>query len=406
MGNKRKVVVTGMGVLTPLGNNKNDFWKGLESGTSGIFPINSFDTGRFKHHLGGEIKDFEPRTYFEKRELQRMDPASQMALAALQEAVDDAHLDFPFEKGEKCGVILGTTLGGMISGEKYYRQYKRGRYFPSLLLDFPPYSVNDRIAVKYNIRGPNMVISTACAAGTHSLGFASDLIKFGKADIIIAGGYDTMAQLTFTGFGILSVLSKDKIRPFDKNRNGTILGEGAGILILEEYEHAVQREARIYCEIAGHGMSSDAFHMTAPDKEGMGAARAIKQALSESGISPGDIDYINAHGTGTKHNDLAETLAIKKVFCEHAYKIPVSSIKSMIGHTLGAAGSIEAVATILSMKKNFIPPTINYETPDPSCDLDFVPNNGRKKEISYALSNSFGFGGNNGSLLIKKIAED
>jgi len=401
----RRVVITGIGVLSSIGIGRAAFQRSLREGCSGIGPITLFKTTGYHYKLGGEVKDFHPEVYFDKRVLRRMDRASQMALVAAEQAVADAGLDFSSEDPVRCGALLGTTLGGMISGEKYHRLARQNRYRPSLLLDFPVNAAIDRLAIAYNLQGPSSVFSTACASGAHSIGYGFDLISSGKADVILAGGVDTMTEFTQCGFGSLQVLIKEgeAVRPFDKKRSGFVLGEGAAILILEAREHAEKRKASIYAEIGGYGSTSDAYHMTAPDKEGKGAAKAMLSALARAGIPPERVDYINAHGTATRHNDLMETIAIKKVFGEHALKLAISSTKSMIGHTLGAAGSIELAATALAMKGSFLPPTLNYETPDPQCDLDYVPNVARAKTIRTALSNSFGFGGANVSILIRSV---
>ncbi|MEW6605976.1 MAG: beta-ketoacyl-[acyl-carrier-protein] synthase family protein [bacterium] len=400
----KRVVVAGIGVLSPIGNDKEEYWEGLRSGKSGIETITLFDTRNYKFKRGGEIKDFNPTKYFTRKGLRRLDRASQMVLIATQEAIDDAQINFNQMEKNNCGVVLGTTLGGMVSGEKYYRHLKKrqDRVYASLLLDFPMYSATDHISIRYKCSGSILTISTACSASNQAIGCAFDLIRKGEDTIIITGGFDPLSELTFAGFGILRIMSLDKIRPFDKNRTGLILGEGVGILILEELEHALNRKAKIYAEIIGYGATTDAYHMTAPHPQGEGAANAMQKALDDANIKPDDVDYINAHGTGTLFNDLSETMAIKKIMGEGAYKIPISSTKSMIGHTLGAAGALEAIATILAMQKGIIPPTINYETPDPKCDLNYVPNYSIQKNIRIALSNSFGFGGNNATIVFKK----
>ncbi len=404
---EKRVVITGMGVLSPIGNNKKEYWEGLRSGKSGIEKITLFDTNNYKFKRGGEIKDFNPRKYFSKKELRRMDRASQMVLIATQEAVNDGKINFNSIDTYRCGIVLGTTLGGMVSGERYYHSLKkrRDRVYTSLLLDFPMYSATDHIAIKYKLKGSNLTISTACSASAQAIGCAFNLIREGKDTLIITGGFDTLSKLTFAGFGILRIMSPDKIRPFDKNRKGLILGEGVGILILEKLESALNRKAKILGEIIGYGTTTDAYHMTAPHPQGEGAADAMKKALDDANIKPEEVDYINAHGTGTLFNDLSETMAIKKVMGEYAYKVPISSTKSMIGHTLGAAGALEGICAILCMQKGIIPPTINYETFDPKCDLNYVPNHSIQKNIRVVLSNSFGFGGNNVSILFKKWIE-
>lgn len=401
----RQVVITGIGVLSSIGIGRAAFQQSLMEGRSGIGLITLFETSDYHYKLGGELKDFDPDAYFDKRVLRRMDRASQMTLVAAEHAIADAGLEVSIEDPTRCGAILGTTLGGMISGEKYHRLARQNKFRPSLLLDFPVHAAIDRLAIAYNLQGPSSVFSTACASGAHSIGYGFDLISSGKADVILAGGVDTITEFTQCGFGALQTLIKEgeKVRPFDKNRSGFALGEGAAILVLEAKEHAEKRNASIYSAIGGYGTTSDAYHMTAPDKEGKGAAKAMLGALAHAGIPPERVDYINAHGTATKHNDLMETIAIKKVFGPHAHNLTVSSTKSMIGHTLGAAGSIELAATALAMKESFVPPTLNYETPDPQCDLDYVANVARPRTIRTAMSNSFGFGGANISILICTI---
>jgi len=400
----RRVVITGIGVLTPIGKSKNTFVKALKEGRSGVAPITLFDTSKHRYKLAAEVKELNPEKFFERKDLRRMDRASQMILIAAREAVADANLDFGNEDANRCGVFLGTTLGGMISGEKYHRMAQRNKLRLSLLLDFAPHAIADRVAIAYKLQGASSIFSTACASGGHSIAYAFDTLCQQKADVMLAGGVDTVAEFTQAGFGSLQTLitGDDQIRPFDKNRRGFALGEGAAILVLETEAHAQARGAKIYCEFGGYGVSSDAQHMTAPDKEGKGAAAAMLSALKHADEPKENIDYINAHGTATKYNDLMETRAIKRAFGSHAYQLNISSTKSMIGHTLGAAGSIELAATALAMNHGFLPPTIGYETPDPECDLNYVPNESRPGRIRAALSNSFGFGGANISILIRE----
>jgi 3-oxoacyl-[acyl-carrier-protein] synthase II len=403
---KRRVVVTGIGVVTPIGNNVESYCDGLKKGKCGIGKITTFDVEKWKYKYAAEIKNFDPKMFFSKKELRRMDKASQIALVATEEAIISSKIDFSVLDKHKIGVCLGTTLGGTLLAQKYYKKIlQTSNHYVSLILDYPLYSVGTRICAKYKLLGPNIVVSTACSSSNVAMSCAYNMIKFGQADIVITGGFDTVTELTCAGFGVLRNVAKEICRPFDKNRDGLILGEAAGILVFEELQHAIERKANIFAEILGFGMSSDAYHLTAPDVSGNGPARAIKMAVEASELDVSQIDYINAHGTGTLYNDLIETRAIKKVFKEQAYKIPVSSTKSMIGHTLGACGAVELIATILAIKNNFVPPTINYETPDPECDLDYVPNFAREKEVNVALSNTFGFGGNNCSIVVSKYIE-
>lgn len=397
------VVVTGMGVLTPIGD-MSVFARHLHAGKDGIDEVKSFDVGPYKFKTGGEIKEFVPENYFSLRELRRTDRATQMMYFAGDEAIMTAGLDFANVKKHRCGVCIGTTLGGMLSGESYYRalRVRENRTYASLLLDQPLYTATEKLAKRYGFTGPNNVISTACSASAHALGYGFELIRNGRCDLMVVGGVDTLSQLTYAGFGILKAITRDKIRPFDKKRSGLVLGEGAGVLVLENFAHAKERGAFVYGELAGYGKSSDAHHMTAPEKDGAGASLSMRQAMHMAEVECEDIDYINAHGTGTILNDATETLAVKKVFGDRAYEIPISSTKSMIGHSLGASGAIEAIVCLMAMLHNFVPPTINYHTPDPECDLDYVPNVSRNKHVKVALSNSFGFGGNNASLVFKK----
>lgn len=362
-----------------------------------------FDPAVYHSTLGARILDFDASGRPSPLQHRRPDRACQLAVIACDEAMAAAGFTPPLQAGSRAGLVLGTTLGGMNAGLDFYRQYLQGGVEAEKLLDFPPHVANDYLASGWHVSGPSLVLSTACAASTHAIGFAADLIRSGQLDMAVTGGYDPFSDLTFAGFGVLGLLTTDAVRPFDQHRSGLVLGEGAGILILEAWDHAVRRGGTILAEMRGFGMTSDAFHMTAPEADGQGAARAMQQALADAGLTPADIDYINAHGTGTKKNDLAETTAIKKVFGARAYEIPVSSTKSMLGHTLGAAGAIELIATILAMHSDFLPPTINYQTPDPACDLDYVANRARPYVFDTALSNSFGFGGNNGCLVVSKV---
>ena len=349
------------------------------------------------------MPEFDATEYFGKKDLRRMDRASQLVLVATQEAVRDAGVRYDRENRSRCAVSLGTTLGGMLSGQEYHRLALRNIQRVSLLLDFPPNAIADRVAAAFQLNGPTFVFSTACASSAHAIAYGFDLIRSGKADVVIVGGVDTMAEFTLAGFGVLQTLirNSDCIRPFDKNRKGFALGEGACSLVLETRSHADLRGATYFAKIGGYGSTSDAYHMTAPDKLGTGAASSMRTALSRAGVLIDEVDYINAHGTATRHNDLMETNAIKDTFGTHAYRIPVSSTKSMIGHTLGAAGAIELAATILAMQNEFLPPTINYLTPDPDCDLDYVQNQARQARIRTAVSNSFGFGGTNVSIVVR-----
>jgi 3-oxoacyl-[acyl-carrier-protein] synthase II len=412
---KRRVVATGLGLATPLGIGLENVWQRILNGESGIAPITRFDAAQHDTKFAGEIKEFKAEDYISPKEIKRMDLFIQYALAASKVAMEDAGLDMDKEDAERAGVVVGTGLGGLPTIEKYHSVLlERG---PSRITPFfiPMLIANEapgHIAIQYGMKGPNLSIVTACATGSHSIGEASRIIQYGDADIMIAGGTEAnLTPLTVGGFNAMKALStrndapQKASRPFDKDRNGFVVAEGSGIVVLEELEHALKRGAKIYGEIAGYGYNGDAYHITAPSPDGEGFIRCMKMALKDAGISPDDVNYINAHGTSTELNDYTETLAIKEVFKEKAYKIPVSSTKSMTGHLLGAAGAIEAIFSLLSIRDNVCPPTINYETPDPQCDLDYVPNESRSHRIDVALSNSFGFGGTNSTLVFRRVSK-
>lgn len=401
-----RVCISGFGVLSPIGNNRKEFLQSLREGRSGIARISSFDASAYRSPFGGEVKDFDPEMYFSKKELRRMDRASQMALVAAAEALDHAGIGAGSIDPARSGVVLGSTLGGTNMGIEYYRRLCAGRTHPSLLLDYPLYSAGSRLCTTFGFTGFNYAISTACSSSNMSIGYGMDLIKSGDYDCVIAGGFDTVSPLTCAGFGVLrNMTDGGVIQPFDKNRKGLLLGEGAGIVVLESEEHCLKRNHRPEAVIMGYGCSSDAYHMTAPDITGNGPALAMKRAIEDGGIRAEDVDYINAHGTATLYNDMIETKAIKKVLMERAPSVAVSSIKSMTGHTLGASGALECIASVLAINNSFLPPTINYETLDPKCDLDYVPNTARfDVPVNVVLSNNFGFGGSNCSILIGKYA--
>lgn len=410
---KRRVVATGVGLATPLGIGIENVWQRILNGESGIAPITRFDTALHETKFAGEIKEFKPEDYISPKEIKRMDLFIQYALAASKVAMEDAGLDMGKEDAERAGVVVGTGLGGLPTIEKYHSvllERGPGRITPFFIPMLIANEAPGHIAIQYGLKGPNLSIVTACATGSHSIGEASRIIQYGDADIMVAGGTEAnLTPLTVGGFNAMKALStrndapQKASRPFDKDRNGFVVAEGSGIVVLEELEHALKRGAKIYGEIAGYGYNGDAYHITAPCPDGEGFIRCIKMALKDAGISPDDVDYINAHGTSTELNDYTETLAIKEVFKEKAYKIPVSSTKSMTGHLLGAAGAIEAVFSLLSIRDNVCPPTINYETPDPQCDLDYVPNASRSHRIDIAISNSFGFGGTNSTLVFRRF---
>lgn len=403
--NRRHAVVTGLGIITAIGLDLPSFWKNLLEGRCGIDAITLFDASAYRVKRAAEVKGFDPRLYFSKRQLQRISRCDQLGLKAVAEAMDDSGLDLQKEDRERTGVFMGGGAGGIFSAERYRREMlQKGwrRVRPSLLLPFATCAVTDAIAEKYQILGPRATLATACSSSATAIAYALSSIRCGEVDIAIAGGSESLSEVTFGGFNALRSVDEEFCRPFDLNRKGLSLGEGAAILILEEAGQAQKRRAKIYAEILGYGLTADAHHMTAPDPEGDGAFRAMEQALKDGGLKLEQVDAINAHGTATPANDLAETKAIKRLFKERARQIPVSAIKSMVGHCLGAAGAVEAVATVLSTKEDKVPPTIHYQTPDPDCDLDYVPNRSRSMKVQVSLSNSFAFGGNNTTLVFGK----
>lgn len=407
--------MTGIGLVSPLGVGVEENWANVIAGVSGIGMITRFDTTGYATRIAGEVKDCQPEKYIPKKELRKMDPFLRLALVAAHLGMEDASLTIDEELGPRAGVVLGCGLGGLSTIEETHR----------LLVEFGPKKISPffipmiignmasgLISIYHGAKGPNISIQTACAAGTHGVGQAYHMIREGISDVMLTGGVEsTITPLAVSGFNSMRALStrnddpQHASRPFDRDRDGFVLGEGAAILILEELERAKKRNAHIYAEVIGFGMSGDAFHMAAPAPEGAGAVRCMAAALEDAGIRPEEVDYINAHGTSTDLNDKYETQAIKAVFGEHAYKLAVSSTKSMTGHLLGAAGGIEAAFSALTLQHQLMPATINYENPDPDCDLDYVPNTPRKAGIEVALSNSFGFGGTNGSLLFRRYAE-
>jgi len=409
---KRRVVITGMGVISPVGNSQESFWKSLTEGKSGIGQITRFDVSKYTARIAGEVKDFDPAQFIDRKELRRMDRYTHYAMAASKMAIEDSGLKIEGEMAERTGVIIGSGIGGTETWEAQHQKLlesgpeKISPFFvPMMIIDIAA----GQIAITFGAKGPNFATVSACASGAQAIGEAFCSIQAGESEAMICGGTEApITPLALAGFCALRALSTrndDPVhasRPFDKERDGFVMGEGAGILILEELEHAKARGAKIYAEVCGYGATADAHHITAPAPGGEGAARAMKTALKNAGLNPGDVDYINAHGTSTDMNDRYETAAIKTVFGEHARKLAVSSTKSMTGHLLGAAGGVEAIATVLTIKNGRIHPTINYTTPDPECDLDYVPNTARQAKVRAALSNSFGFGGHNVSLAFKE----
>jgi len=409
----RRVVITGMGVISPVGVGLNRYWDNLKSGYSGIVPVTKFDTSDCPVKIGGEVpSDFNPEDFLDKKEIKRLDNFSIYALIAAEEAIRHAGLEEGIPDMDRFGVVVGSGVGGLLTMEE---QNKRllNRGFRGVSPLFIPMYILDiaagHISMKWGLKGPNYAVVSACATGSTAIGDALRHIQYGDADIFIAGGTEAcITPIAYAGFANMKALSRRNdepekaSRPFDSDRDGFVMGEGAGLLVLEELEHAHNRGAKIHAELIGYGATADAYHITAPAPGGEGAMRAMKRAVKDGGVEPEDVDYINAHGTSTPFNDKNESLAIKTLFGEHAYKLNVSSTKSMTGHLLGAAGGIEAIAAIMAIKKNVIPPTINYDTPDPECDLNYTPNSAVDKSVSIAMSNTFGFGGHNAVLLFKE----
>lgn len=411
---KRRVVVTGLGVISPIGLGKEAFWEALKAGRSGISLITAFDASAFTTRFAGEIRDFDPSKFIDLKRLKRMDRTSQLAVACAKMAVQDAGLNFQLNGArERTGVIIGTAMAGhgyILNQHVTLMEKGPMRINPFTALAAFPDACASNVSIELGVTGPSFSISTACSSASDAGGYAFEAIRSGAMDFLIMGGAEaSIYPGILAAFCVARALStrneepQKASRPFSRDRDGFVLGEGAGILVLEEYEHAKARGAHIYAEILGHGMTCDAYHMTAPDPEGKEASRAMRMALNNAGVSPSDVQYINAHGTSTPLNDKTESMIIKKVFGEQAYKIPISSTKSMIGHLIGAAGSVELIATLLSMENEEIPPTVNYSVQDPECDLDYVPNQSRKAKIEIAMKNSFGFGGKNSVLVLGKV---
>jgi len=409
---ERRVVITGLGVIAPNGIGKDTFWEAIVQGKSGVDIIKSFDASEYDTKIAAEVSDFDPLNYMEKSVAKRVDRFAQFGIASAKMAIEDAKLDLRKENRDRIGVCIGSGLGGVLFHEEQMMQgYRKGidRLNPLCIPRITPNAVSGHISIGFGLTGPNTVISTACSSGSHAIGQALDTIRSGRAEVMLAGGVEApLTPFTFGAYCALKVLSKkndspkEASRPFDKMRDGFVIGEGGAVLVLETLEHAEKRGAHVYAEIIGYGMTSGAHHMVMPAPEGKDAAKAMSLALEDAGIAPTEVDYISAHGTSTPQNDRIETKAIKEVLGDYAYKIPISSTKSMIGHTIGAAGAIEALVCCLTIESQIIPPTINYKYPDPECDLDYVPNKSRKAKIRTILSNSFGFGSNNACLIIKK----
>jgi 3-oxoacyl-[acyl-carrier-protein] synthase II len=412
MADARRVVVTGVGAVTPVGNTAEEFWAALIQGKSGIGPVTRFDASPLPTRIAGEVKGFDSLRYIDKKDDRKFDPFLKYAIACAVMAVEDAGLNVERVDRDRFGVLVGSGIGGITTLlETHKTLLEKGPdrvspfFIPMLIINM----ASGLISMRFGAKGPNSSIVTACATGNHAIGDAMKIIQRDDADVMIAGGSEAIIlPLTFAGFcqmKAMSIRNDDPThasRPFDAARDGFVCGEGGGLLVLESLGHALARDARIYAEVVGYGMTGDAYHMTAPDPEADGAARAMTLAVRDAGIEPSTVGYINAHGTSTPYNDKSETMAIKRVFGEHARKLAVSSTKSMTGHLLGAAGGIEAIATTLAIHHGVLPPTINYENPDPDCDLDYVPNQARKQDVEIALSNAFGFGGTNATLVFRK----
>lgn len=413
---KRRVVVTGLGALTPVGNNVPDFWNAIIEGKHGFNMITRFDTSKFDTKFAAEVKNFDVNQFLDKKAAKRMDPYTHYSMVTAEEAFNDSGLNLDSIDKDRFGVIYGSGIGGMTTNQQQHFNFFTANGPNTVSPFFVPMMISDiaagQISIKYSAKGPNYATTSACATSSHAIADAFILIERGSADIMFCGGSEAaITELSIAGFGAMKAIStwndrySEASRPFDKLRNGFVMGEGAGTLILEEMGHAIKRGAKIYCEIAGVGLTADAHHITAPAPGGEGAVRSMKIAVNDAGLSINDVDYINAHGTSTPYNDVNETSAIKTLFGDHAYKLIVSSTKSMTGHLLGAAGGVEAIASILSIRDQIVPPTINLTEPDPECDLNYSPIKATKRDVKVVISNTFGFGGHNASLLFKKFEE-
>ncbi len=409
---KRRVVITGAGVISSLGNSLETFWQSIKEGRCGIDHVTKFDTSQYPTKVAAEIRDFEPTDFIDKKEAKRMDVYTQYAMAAAKMAVQQAGFDLEKLDRERAGVIIGSGIGGIRTLEEQHMvmlEKGPGRVSPFFIPMMIANMASGRIAMEYGFMGFNECVVTACATGNNAIGDSFKVIQRGDADVVITGGAEAaITPLSFAGFCAQKAMSvnenpKEACRPFDKDRDGFVMGEGAGMLVLEELDHALNRGADIIAEIVGYGCTCDAYHITAPHPEGAGGIKCLQNAIKDAGIRPEEVGYINAHGTSTPLNDPAETKVIKKVFGEHAYSLCVSSTKSMTGHLLGAAGAVEAIITAMALKEGFIPPTINLKNPDPDCDLDYVPNTGRKRDIKYAVSNALGFGGHNSAIVFARF---
>jgi 3-oxoacyl-[acyl-carrier-protein] synthase II len=400
----KRVAVTGIGIFCSIGKSVKEFTQSLRNGKTGIGPISLFDTSKYPCKIGAEIRGYPPEKFFGRKELRKISRADQFALIASEEAVKASEIHSC--PSEEVGVCLGAGAGGMFEAETYHREILvKGKSKPSLIWPFIPSFTTDRVAERFGFSGPKFTITTACSSSATAIGYGADLIRSGKSKVVLCGGSEALSELTFGGFNSLKATDPFPCKPFDRKRAGMSLGEGAGILILEDFDEALKRGVKIYAEFLGYGIGGEAYHITAPEPTGMSEARIMREALEEAEIDPSEVDYINAHGTGTPLNDKVESLSIKNVFKERAYSIPVSSIKSMLGHCLGSAGVIEAIVSILSIIHQFIPPTLNHQEGDEDCDLDYVPEKSREMKVEAVLSNSFAFGGNCTTLVFRKFKE-
>jgi 3-oxoacyl-[acyl-carrier-protein] synthase II len=402
---RKRVVITGLGVVSAVGNNVTEFWNSIIEGKDGTKEITVFDPSPYRIKIAAEVSHLYSEDHFSKKEIRRLSRCDQFGLVTFREAWQSAHLDRDDCDKERIGVVLGAGSGGILSVEKYFRDFYQGskRPSPSLLISYSLATTTDLIAIDSGLKGPRTTTATVCSSSSASLGVAYEMIQMGLADIMVSGGSDSLCEVSFSGFSSLKLVDPENCKPFDKRRRGIVIGEGAGILILEEWEHALRRKAPIHSEFLGYGVCADAYHLTSPEPSGEGVERVIRAALGHAGISPEEVDTINAHGTATPFNDIAETRGIRRVFGERAIDIPISGIKSMVGHCLGSAGGIEAVATVLTLENGVIPPTIHYEVPDPLCNLNYTPNRSIRRDVKIGLSNSFAFGGNNVCLVFKKF---
>ncbi len=410
----RRVVVTGLGAITPIGNSVDEFWASVREEKLGIAPISKFDASEYKASLAAEVKNFDPKDYMDAKVARRMEAFSQYAIAAAKEAIEDSGFQIEEEDPYRVGISIGSGVGSLQAVEREYAKLLKGgprKVNPLLVPMMISNMAAGNVSIRFGLKGKSINVVTACATGTHSIGEAMRTIQYGDADIMVAGGTEgAVTPISIAGFASLTALTKetDPARasiPFDKERSGFVLGEGAGIVVLEELEHAKARGARIYAELAGYGATSDAFHITSPAEDGSGAAKAMELAMADAGLTPADVDYINAHGTATHHNDLFETLAIKKAFGDQAYKVKISSTKSMIGHLLGAAGGVEFITCVKSIQEGYLHPTVGYQVPDEECDLDYITKGALHQEVNCCLSNSLGFGGHNATLCVRKYQE-